>query len=90
MSLLSSGIYKLAKSLELKRLIEAKKLSDKNDYSAKNRIVGELLANNPKNFKVDSILDRKYVGITHKPSGFKIHAPRSLIPTGIEHKYTNK
>jgi hypothetical protein len=84
MSLLSDNIIKLAKSLELKRLIEAKKKSDKNDYAGKNKILQELLAKHPRDFKIDSVLDKNYVGLTHKPSGFKIHAPRMLVPVGIE------
>jgi len=86
--LLPSHIIKLAKSIELKRLIAAKKLSDKNDYVGKNTILRELLQEYPDQFRVDQLLNDKYVGITHKPSGFKIHTTRSLIPTGIEHNYT--
>lgn len=85
--LLPSHIIKLAKSIELKRLIAAKKLSDKNDYVGKNTILRELLQEYPKQFRVDQILNDKYVGLTHKPSGFKIHTARALIPTGIEHTY---
>lgn len=85
MSLISTDIIKLAKSLQLKQLIEAKKKSDKNDYGAKHKILSELLREHSKEFKVDSLLHNNYVGLTHKPSGFKIHAPRSLIPIGIEH-----
>jgi hypothetical protein len=85
MSLLSNEIIKLAKSIQLKKLIEAKEMSDKRDYQGKNKIMRELLTTHPKSFTVDSILDRKYVGVTHKPSGFKIHAPRNLIPAGIEY-----
>jgi hypothetical protein len=85
MSLLSDNIIKLAKSLELKRLIEAKKKSDNNDYAGKNRILADLFQKSPRQFKVDSELESgKYVGITHKPSGFQIHAPRMLVPVGIE------
>jgi hypothetical protein len=90
MSLLSNSIIKLAKSLELKRLIKAKKKSDNNDYAGKNRILADLLNKHPKQFKVDSVLDDKYVGLTHKPSGFKIHAPRMLIPIGIENSMQKK
>lgn len=75
-------------SLELKQLLKAKKVSDQGDYSEKNRILGKLLNSKPNEFRVDSILNKKYVGLTHTPTGFKIHAPRMLIPMGIEHKYT--
>lgn len=88
MSLISTDIVKLAKSLQLKQLIEAKKKSDKNDYGAKHKILGDLLNSHSKEFKVDSLLNDNYVGLTHKPSGFKIHAPRTLIPVGIEYSVT--
>jgi hypothetical protein len=88
--LLPGYIIKLAKSLELKQLLEAKKRSDKNDYRGKNEILSALLKKHPDQFRVDQLLNDKYVGITHKPSGFKIHTTRSLIPTGIEHSYSKK
>jgi hypothetical protein len=78
------SLVKLAKSMQLKKLIEAKERSDKNDYTNKNRILGELLNSYPRQFKVDSALNQKYVGLTHKPTGFRIHAPRKIIPEGIE------
>jgi 8-oxo-dGTP pyrophosphatase MutT (NUDIX family) len=85
MSLLSDNITKLAKSIELQRLIEAKKKSDNKEYQSKNKIIQDLLAKHPRDFKIDSLLDKNYVGLTHKPTGFKIHAPRTLIPVGIEY-----
>lgn len=84
MYLLPDHILKIAKSLELKKLIEAKKHSDKNEYGKKDEILKELLSKKPEQFKVDSILNNKFVGLTHKPTNFKIHAPRTLIPIGIE------
>ena len=81
------GLYKIAKSLELKKLLEAKKYSDQHDYGKKNDILKALLEKKPSEFVVDSSLNRKYIGLTHKPTGFRIHAPRTLIPIGIEHKY---
>ena len=83
-------LEKIAKSLELKRLIEAKKHSDKNEYGKKHEILKKLLEEHPKDFRVDSLLNDKFVGITHKPSKFKIHAPRNLIPMGIEHRYKSE
>lgn len=82
--MLSEAIFKIAKSIELKQLIEAKRMSDNRDYNGKNNILSNLLDKYPKQFKVDSLLNEKYVGLTHKPTGFKIHAPRKLIPAGIE------
>lgn len=85
MGLLSQNIIKLAKSIQLKKLIEAKACSDRNEYSKKNTLLSELLNKYPREFKIDSGATAKYVGLTHKPTGFKIHAPRTLIPIGIEH-----
>jgi hypothetical protein len=87
---LAEHIVKIAKSLQLKKLIEAKKKSDNREYDAKNKILAELLDKYPKEFKVDQLLDNKYVGITHKPTGFKIHTSRTLIPVGIEQNYNKK
>jgi hypothetical protein len=82
--LLSDDIIKIAKSMELQQLLEAKKRSDYRDYESKNRILSGLLDSKPEQFKVDSHLNERYVGLTHKPTGFRIHAPRKLIPAGIE------
>ena len=81
-----AGLNKLAKSYELKKLIEAKGHSDKSDYESKNKVLKELMAKHPQHFKVDSSLNAKYVGLTHKPTGFRIHAPRFLVPTSVEKK----
>ena len=85
MFLLSRNIIKIAKSIQLKKLIAAKQHSDRNEYGKKNTLLAELLKKYPQEFKIDSGAGSKYVGLTHKPSGFKIHAPRTLIPIGIEH-----
>jgi hypothetical protein len=90
MTLIRTGLLKLAKSLQLKKLIEAKRYSDEGNYNTKNDILRELLHKHPGQFKVDSQLNEKYVGITHKPSGFKIHTQRKLIPEGIEKMSENK
>jgi hypothetical protein len=86
MRLLPANIVKLAKSLELRKLIEAKERSDAGDYTTKNKILQDILNKSPKQFKIDSKLNEKYVGITHIPSGFKIHTQRKLIPSNIEYK----
>jgi len=82
----TAELRKLAKSYELKKLIEAKEFSDKSNYFEKNKIIGSLINKYPKHFKVDSSLNAKYVGLTHKPTGFRIHAPRFLVPTSVEKK----
>lgn len=63
----------------LDMLIRAKQESDRRNYSAKHRILRTLLQNRPHEFVVDSSLDG-IIGITHKPTNFKIHIPRNVIP----------
>jgi hypothetical protein len=78
-------MLKLAKkSFELTKLLEAKDLSDKRQYTAKNRILADLVNANPKNFFIDSELNSRYVGLTHKPTGFKIHTHKKILPPQIE------
>jgi 8-oxo-dGTP pyrophosphatase MutT (NUDIX family) len=90
MTVFPAFLVKIAKSYALKQLIEAKRLSDKNDYAGKNEILGSLMLKYPKQFKVDSVTNDKYVGLTHKPSGFRIHAPKMLIPLNVEKRMTQK
>jgi hypothetical protein len=86
-----SQLVKIAKSYALTQLIEAKKLSDKNDYAGKNKILASLMGKYPQEFKVDSsVSNDKYVGLVHKPSGFKIHAPKMLVPMNVEKRMTHK
>jgi hypothetical protein len=78
-------INKIAKSMELKQLIKAKKMSDESDYVHKNELIRKMLIKNPEAFRVDSRLNREYVGLTHIKSGFKIHAPKSIVPSSLMH-----
>lgn len=80
------GLGKEAKSKDLIQLLEAKKLSDKNEYGKKNELISAVIKRSPKDFKIDSTLNKKFVGITHKPSGFRIHVPKTLIPIEVEKK----
>jgi hypothetical protein len=60
---------------DLKR---AKAESDRRNYSAKNRILSKLIQQHPGEFKIDSA-HRGMVGLTHRPTGFRIHAPRAMV-----------
>ena len=64
---------------QLRALIKAKAYSDKGLYKEKKRIMGPLLANNPKDFIVDA--PGHMTGITHLATKFKMHVPRDIIPT---------
>lgn len=61
------------------KLLEAKRHSDKANYLRKSEIVKELLRMHPKQFKIDS-RQTHTVGLTHMPSGFKIHATKGTLP----------
>ena len=65
----------------LTRLLEAKRLSDTNTragYDGKAVILRGVIAADPAAWKVDS--HQPYtVGLTHAPSGFKVHLPRHVI-----------
>lgn len=54
-------------------LRQAKRHSDLGDMASKNRILADMVAADPTQFVVDSP-GRKYPGLTHTASGFKIHA----------------
>ena len=60
---------------DLKR---AKAESDRKNYSAKNQILSELLGKHPDEFVQDSIQGRT-IGLTHQPTGFKLHAPAMVV-----------
>jgi hypothetical protein len=80
-------LSKTAKSKEMRDLIEAKRLSDQRNYTEKNELLRKMLHKNPEAFRVDSHLNPKYVGITHIKSGFKIHAPKSVVPGELINPY---
>lgn len=65
-------------------LIKAKKMSDARNFPEKNKILGNLFMTNPDEFVIDSELNDKFVGITHVPTAFRIHAPRNIIPYTIK------
>lgn len=71
----------------LPRLLEAKRQSDRRNYGAKHSILRELIHQHPKAFKVDS--ERHgVVGLTHKPTGFRIHMPRRALPTLLQRAHS--
>jgi hypothetical protein len=62
-------------------------MSDDRDYIGKNALLKKIIYERPDEFKVDSYLNRDYVGITHKPSGFKIHAQKKIVPSQLINSY---
>lgn len=63
----------------LDQLLEAKSHSDRRDYGSKHRVMKQLLEDRPDEFKIDS-QDGGIIGVTHMPTGFRIHVPRILVP----------
>lgn len=63
-------------------LLYAKARSDRKDYGAKHRTLSCLLKRAPGDFYVDS-RQGAFVGLTHRPSGFRIHMPSRFLPEGI-------
>ena len=65
------------------QLLKAKQYSDDGDYSSKAALMATLLMNNPEQFIVDNHAG-KYWGITHVPTGFRMHVPRSIVPAAVD------
>jgi len=63
----------------VKELLKAKKHSDNMSYHEKTQIVRRLLEKHPGQFKIDS-RQTHTVGLTHKPSGFRIHLTKGGLP----------
>jgi len=60
-------------------LLQAKRHSDKCEYREKGAIIKSLLEKYPKQFEIDS-RQKTTVGLTHKPTGFRIHSVKSVLP----------
>jgi hypothetical protein len=66
------------KRTTLAELLTAKAESDRRNYAAKHAILRRLLTGAPDDFFEDSRA-RGIVGVTHRPTGFRIHAPESVV-----------
>jgi hypothetical protein len=64
----------------VQQLREAKARSDAGDYRKKHQIMRRLLTEFPDQFAMDSSLGL-VTGVTHVPSGFRLHVPAKLIKT---------
>jgi hypothetical protein len=67
----------------LDQLIAAKSLSDKGNYTRKQRMLTQLMEEYPDEFFVDDTSDNRYYGITHIPTGFRIHTDYAGIPPAV-------
>jgi hypothetical protein len=61
-------------------LLEAKARSDRRDYGGKHDVLRRLLTSRPGEFLVDSDDGRGILGLTHTPTGFRIHLPKDALP----------
>ena len=66
----------------LDALLQAKAESDRGNYAAKHRILQKIIQDNITEFVIDSETPYTY-GITHVPTGFRIHMPKHKAPQGI-------
>jgi hypothetical protein len=62
----------------LDQLLSAKTESDRGNYRAKHQILMKLIHERPGEFVRDSA-GRDMVGLTHVPTGFKLHAPAVMV-----------
>lgn len=67
----------------LASLRQAKMESDRGNYGAKHDLLRQQIRLNPQHFIMDSE-EGGIVGLTHKPTGFKIHMPATAIPTELK------
>ena len=65
----------------LEDLKKAKEHSDKKEYGQKSVIMTRLFRDHPDDFIMDD--DWNYAGVTHVPSGFRLHVPRNTVPAEI-------
>jgi len=63
----------------LKRLMEAKRRSDARDYDGKTSIVRDLIKESPTSWEVDTPPANGILGLTHTPTGFRLHMPAKAV-----------
>jgi hypothetical protein len=66
----------------LAALRQAKKESDRGNWPAKHDLLRQTIRSEPHNFIIDSEM-AGITGLTHKPTGFKIHIPTPTVPTEL-------
>lgn len=69
---------------DMHALMQARRHSSqaKEEYKKKTAIMAAALARYPDEFIVDQ--DGRMSGITHLPTGFRIHVPKEIIPQGVK------
>lgn len=84
---LEQGLFDFMKQARrhpaLPGLLEAKGHSDAKRYSQKGLIIRRLMDEKPGDWVIDSDDGKGIVGVTHLPTGFKIHTLRSQLPGSV-------
>jgi hypothetical protein len=71
----------------LEQLQFIQQLSDNRAYAAKSAQLRKLMLSNPENWYIDEELQRFY-GITHRPTGYRFHLPKTHVPADISKTLT--
>ena len=61
-------------------LLKAKELSDNKKYIQKNMLIRKLVAQSPQDFEVSEDPENGIIGISHIPTGFRIHTLERNMP----------
>jgi hypothetical protein len=83
MSVIDSLGVKEAAHPALADLLKAKELSDNKKYIQKNMLLRKLVEASPEDFEVSQDPDNGIMGISHRPTGFKIHTLVRNMPTNF-------
>lgn len=67
-------------------LKNAKFESDRGNYVAKHQQLRSLMMAHPEDWHVDSVLNPSIVGVTHRPTGFRLHTHRKMLPLAVQEK----
>ncbi len=70
----------------LPTMLKAKEYSDNKQYNRKAELMLLLMQARPDEFIVDQD-DDKFPGITHTPTGFRMHVPKAIIPKSVSAVY---
>ena len=79
----SQHFEKPANGSVLPLLHEAKRLSDEGKYSQKKAIIHSLMVMHPEDWVVDDAAGNYVSGVTHKPTGYQFHLPKTAITPGV-------
>jgi hypothetical protein len=82
------AIQKSQEGSKVQQLLEAKGHSDKGLYRKKHEILRRLMSKSPEEFYSDSQA-RGMHGITHRPSGFRVHMPRREFPPNFKPRHSD-